>query len=422
MKNTANAKPRLFQKDFTLVVIGQIISLFGNSILRFAMPLYILQESGSAAVFGLVSASAFLPMLIMSPIGGILADRVNKQRIMVVLDTVTAALIAAFMVLSGKVSLIPLVVVTLMVLYGIQGAYTPAVKASIPLLAKGDLLVPANAAVNLVQSLSELLGPVAGGMLYGSFGLWPIVAVSGVCFALSAVIELFIRIPYQKPAPGASVWAIVRDDMSRSIRFIVKENPLMARVILIIFCINLFMSSMLNIGMPVIITSYLGLSSELYGLSQGILAAGGLAGGLCAGLFAKRLNVANTHILLILCAAEILPIGISLLLGLPAVVSFWVLSCMGCLLMACATLFSIQMLSFLQAQTPPDIIGKVVSCVMAISICSQPIGQALYGMLFESFAALPWVVVLGSGLISLVVAFYSKASFKALAADAAPAA
>jgi len=80
---------KLFHKDFNLVVIGQIISLFGNAILRFALPLYILQESGSAALFGLVSACAFIPMIVLSPIGGTIADRVNKQRIMVVLDFFT---------------------------------------------------------------------------------------------------------------------------------------------------------------------------------------------------------------------------------------------------------------------------------------------------------------------------------------------
>ena len=68
---------KLFHKDFTLVVLGQIISLFGNAILRFALPLYILELSGSAALFGAVSAMSFLPMIIMSPIGGMIADRMN---------------------------------------------------------------------------------------------------------------------------------------------------------------------------------------------------------------------------------------------------------------------------------------------------------------------------------------------------------
>ena len=83
-------KQKLFSKDFTLVVIGQIISLFGNAALRFALPLYLLNKTGSSALYGAVTACAFLPMVLLSPVGGIVADRVNKRNIMVALDFLTA--------------------------------------------------------------------------------------------------------------------------------------------------------------------------------------------------------------------------------------------------------------------------------------------------------------------------------------------
>ena len=64
---------KLFSKDFTLVVIGQIISLFGNATIRFALPLYLLNLTGSSALYGTVTACAFLPAILLSPIGGIVA-------------------------------------------------------------------------------------------------------------------------------------------------------------------------------------------------------------------------------------------------------------------------------------------------------------------------------------------------------------
>ena len=73
----------LLPKDFILGVIGQIISLFGSAVLRFALPLYLLWETGSAILFGLVTACSFLPMIVLSFLGGGLADRVNKHNIMV---------------------------------------------------------------------------------------------------------------------------------------------------------------------------------------------------------------------------------------------------------------------------------------------------------------------------------------------------
>lgn len=62
---------KLFRRDFTLVVIGQIISLFGNAILRFALPLYLLRETGSSTLFGVVTACSFAPMVILSMVGEI---------------------------------------------------------------------------------------------------------------------------------------------------------------------------------------------------------------------------------------------------------------------------------------------------------------------------------------------------------------
>ena len=82
-------KQKLFSKDFTLVVLGQIISLFGNAAIRFALPLYLLNQTGSPALYGTVTACALIPAILLAPIGGIVADRVNKRNIMVILDFFT---------------------------------------------------------------------------------------------------------------------------------------------------------------------------------------------------------------------------------------------------------------------------------------------------------------------------------------------
>ena len=88
-----------FGKDFALVVAGQIVSLFGNAILRFSLPLFLLRETGSSALFGAVTACSLLPMIVLSLLGGVLADRVNKRNIMVILDFSTAGIIAGFSIL-----------------------------------------------------------------------------------------------------------------------------------------------------------------------------------------------------------------------------------------------------------------------------------------------------------------------------------
>ena len=157
---------KLFSKDFTLVVLGQIVSLFGNATVRFALPLYLLNRTGSSALYGAVTACAFLPAILLSPIGGIVADRVNKRNIMVALDFFTAAVITAFSLLMGGGNLVLLMAVTLMLLYGIAGAYQPAVQASIPALINPDRFMEANSVIQTISSFASLLGPVLGGVLY----------------------------------------------------------------------------------------------------------------------------------------------------------------------------------------------------------------------------------------------------------------
>ena len=276
-------KTKRFGKDFILVIIGQIISLFGNAVLRFALPLYLFDQTGSPTLLGLVSAGSFLPMVVLSPVGGIVADRVNKRNIMVVLDFSAAALIALFALALGRMPLVPLLMAVLLLLYGIQGAYQPAVQASIPLLAAPEQLMPANAAVNMVSSLASLVGPVLGGVLYSWNGLRPILYVSCACFVFSAVMETFIRIPHASRGDGGSIWRVAQKDMARSLRYIFREKPVVGRIILLVCAFNLFMSSMLIIGLPVILRQTLAVDTLRYGLSQGALAAGGRDSGRGAG-------------------------------------------------------------------------------------------------------------------------------------------
>ena len=131
-------------------------------------------------------------------------------------DLHTAGLVLACTALLGRAPLVPLVVACLMALYGIAGAYQPTVQASIPLLAEEERLTAANAVISMVSTLSGLLGPVVGGVLFGAFGIRPILWVSAGCFFLSAVMELFIRIPHQPRAGAGGVLATVGWDLGES--------------------------------------------------------------------------------------------------------------------------------------------------------------------------------------------------------------
>ena len=396
-----------YGKDFTLVVVGQIVSLFGNAILRFSLPLYLLRETGSSTLFGIVTACSFLPMIVLSLLGGVLADRVNKRNIMVCLDFLTAGVITAFSWLLGIAPMIPLFITVLMLLYGISGTYQPAVQASIPALVPKEKILSANAIVNQIGALANFIGPIIGGMLYGAFGITMILKVSIVCFALSAVMEIFIKIPFQKHPTQDKVLQIVAGDLQDSIRFLRFEKPLFVQICFVIAGLNLFLSPILTIGIPVIVVDKLHLTDGLLGLTQGMLAVGGILGGLLTVLLENRLKPQKAYIPLFLCTACSCLMGLGLAIGATPMIKYIILSVTGLTVTIFTTMFSIQMLAVVQAETPQHLIGKVVACIMTFIMCVQPIGQLLYGFLFEQLPSQP-VIIIGASMISLAIAMRSK--------------
>ncbi|MGG7152114.1 MFS transporter [Clostridium neonatale] len=409
---------KLFNRNFIMVLIGQIISLFGNTILRFALPLYLLNKTGSASLFGVVSACAFIPMILITPIGGIIADRVNKRNIMVILDFLTAIITLAVMILLGKVNLIILLLIALILLYGIQGAYQPAVQASVPVLVPSDGLMQANSLINIVSSLSSLIGPVIGGMLFGFLGIKPILIVSGICFLIAAIMEIFIIIPVTKKDNERGVFNIIFSDMKESFNFILNDRPEILKGSLIISAFNLVLSACVMIGLPIIITQKMGFQLEtanrLYGYIEGAMGAGSLTGGIIGGVFAKKIKIKNCSLLLVICSLSILPIALVLSFNLPVITSYVIIMISSFVMMMLATLFSIQLMSCLQMLTPNKLLGKVISCVMCISMCATPVGQAFYGMIFQKFSNIPQTVFFGALSIGVIIGICTIKLFRNL--------
>ena len=407
-------KGNLFKRDFTLVVIGQVISLFGNAILRFALPLYLLRETGSSTLFGIVTACSFAPMVVLSMIGGVLADRVNKRNIMVGLDFCTAILILIFYLSLGNVPTVPLFIVVLMLLYGISGTYQPSVQASIPLLVPSEKLMAGNAVINQVNTLSGLLGPVIGGVMFGIWGIYPILILSVICFAFSAIMEIFIHIPHEKRVTDSKIFTIVGNDLKESFYFLKTEKTILFSVVLLISIFNLVLSAVMIVGTPILITQVLKMSDTMYGLTQGALALGGLCGGILTAIIAEKLKLKNSYILLLVCAISVAFMGVPIMLNAPAIISYWIITLMSFTAMGASTLFVIQIYTMVQQQTPPQLVGKIMAALISIAMCGQPIGQAVYGILFDIFESQTWIVLIVAAIAAFLISLYSKKIFSQL--------
>lgn len=406
---------KIFNRNFTMVVIGQIISLFGNSILRFALPLYLLNQTKSSSLFGVVVACSFIPMIVLGPIGGIFADRVNKKNIMVILDFLTAVLTFVFTLLLGNLNVVWLILITMMVLYGIQGAYQPAVQSSIPVLVPQENIIQANATINLVNSFSSLIGPVVGGALFAFFGIYPILYVSIVCFVASAIMEMFIKIPFEKKESKGNIFAIGFSDIKESLNYMIHEKPIIFKLCLVVAVINLFLTALVIIGLPVLVTQILNFEPEtanrLYGYAEGAIAAGSLVGGMSAGLLSQKLKAKNGYKTLLFCALTLMPIGLAVFLPISDMAAYLLIMVSCFFMMILATLFSVQIVSYLQIIAPNDMIGKIISCASCIGMCATPLGQVIYGGLFDVFNEKIYIVIFVAMAITCLISLKSRKTF-----------
>ena len=401
-------------KNFIMVLLGQVVSAFGSAILRFAIPLYLLEISGSPALFGTVMALAALPLVVLSPIGGILADRVNKKRIMVIVDFTMAALVMLYTLTMGIFSIVPATIAIMMALFASTAMMDPAVEGSVPLIISANHLVRANSFISLVGSLSGMLGPALGGLLFAGFGIYPILIVCAAAKLLAAIMELFIRIPNVKQKAVDNVFYLVFGDISDGLKFIFKEKPLLAKILITLFLIQLTLAPFAIIGIPVLITQNLGMNESMVGIAQAMMGIGGIFGGILTGVLGKRLRMQKAHWFLFAGCLVFLPIGIAFLLGAHYYVIYILIVSTTFIAMTAITLLTIQILTFIQTETPPEMLGKISALTTMIVMMGLPFGQFIFGMLFERFESLPWVVVFISVVSSAIVALSSRRYFKSI--------
>lgn len=203
-------KQRLFTRDFTLLALGQALSLAGNYALRFALSMYVLELTGSAGVFAGMLALAMAPTVLLSPLGGALADRCDRRRLMAGMDAASGlAVLLALPFFRAAGGVLP--AGALLFALSVLGAFeSPVVQACLPQLLSGERLLRGNSVVNQIQALAGLVTPFLGGLAYAGLGLGPVLLAAGLCFLLTAGLECFIRLPAPGPrgGPAARIRAI----------------------------------------------------------------------------------------------------------------------------------------------------------------------------------------------------------------------
>ena len=412
----AMKKEKLFTRNFTLLILGQVSSLTGNYTLKFALSMYVLEQTGSASIFAGMLSAALLPTVLLSPFGGILADRANRKHIMVALDALSGLSVLA----AGL--LLPLgrelwVIGALLVLLSVLAAFeSPTVQACVPQMVSPQNLVQGNAVVSQVSAVTSLVTPFLGSLFYSAVGIGPVFAAAVVCFWLTALLECMIHLEYQKPPRTAGIGTIVREDLALSAHFLRREQPDILKLLLLAALAGMFVSGTAVVGFPYLVRTVLGLSATYYGAAESAMGATAILGSLCAGLLGKKLRVRDMAAIFLSFGLSLFPIGLSFLLPVGRMARYGVLLFFFCVCQLGVCIFSTYAITLIQQRTPEQLMGKVMSCVFTLSMCAQPVGQVVYGALFDCFSDSVYWVLIPTGMLICLIAVASRGFLKRMEA------
>lgn len=405
--NNDNSRHRspLLARDFILLVSGQGISLFGNLMLRFAMSMWVLDETGSATVFGSILAVSIVPTILLSPFGGVLADRVNRRTIMVALDAISGLLVLACTVLFEVIGFNMVAIAAMQVLLAVLGAFeTPTVQAALPQMYRryGQAVMrQAMAVVNQMQQVSSLLPSFLGGVLYALFGIRLMMTITIVSFAVAAGLECFIRLG--APDRGEGELPSPVEDLKSGLRFLLHERPHVFQLACFAAVLNFMVIGYSAVGYPYMIRTVLGFGSTVYGVADGLVGMAGVAGAFIVGAFAARLSMRNMPASLAALALTVVPQGVVFLLPVSAWTKLVVLIVFTCCSMIATSFTNLIAIPTIQLSTPEAMTGKVMSIFSALCMCAQPLGQLAYGWAYDRapVAAVMLVTAAAMGLMVL---------------------
>lgn len=374
------------------LLVAQLCTYSMLSALCFAYPLYLFDCSGSSTLYGAAVAIAFIPGVLATPIGGILADRGRHREALVALGI--ALMTASLLSIPMKHSL-PLAVVVVAILcvqYGIQSLLKPMLQIETVHMMGQEKVERATALVSQVTMASNILGPVVGTAVYGCFGIDALCETAALTFAMSAL--LFGGALKQNASSGmtgdSTTCSTCRSDFRESIRYLFQNASLLV-VFLLAAILNLALVG-LTIGAPVIVAKHLGMQSSFVGIIEVAMGLGGFVGSGLVGIWPHRFSFKGICRYVAMICFGVVPIIVTLLSG-PDELAFAALAAGSAWVMAWASIASVGIVSFVQRSAPKELCGKVLALVYMTLSCATPIGQLVYGLAYDRWA--PAIVFAG---------------------------
>ena len=364
---------RLWNRNFILLLQGQLVSMFGNSIYDTALRFWILTNTGSTALMGALMAATVIPEIFMSPFVGTYIDRSDRKRILIFTDAISGVAIL-FIGIAAVLGFVQVwMMLPICIIIGITSCFfNPTIDSSIPDIVPKSKLIKANSIFSSISTGNEMAGYAFGSFLVQLLGAPIIFIFNGISFLFSAATECFISIP---KIGGTVEKTTYWEDMKLGFQFVRKSHGLLYLYITTAF-LNLFGIMSMTLTLP-----WFKANSELgivaYGIAMAVNTFGMFVGFsyLAVADIKKEKRFFAFIVSGIIIAITMIIYSLSL--------NFYIILAMFFINGICLAVINSLIQSSMQSSVTSDMRAKVFSFRRTLSSALMPLGMILAGVLAE---------------------------------------
>lgn len=370
-----------FSRGFIFLWQGQLVSQLGNQAFLIATTYFTLEATGSTTLVGAVMMASMVPLALLGPFGGTVADRHSRRTILIVSDLLRALAVgglALFLLWRPHVTTGHIVLfIVVAALGGIMAAlFTPALQAIIPDLVQNERLASANSVSQLSSQATILIGQVLGGVLYLRLGAAGLLLLDALSFGYAALATSFIPTDRRPAERSVGLWPAVRRyvvETQEGIAYVRRRRGMIA--VLVVFAGVNFLFMPVFVLLPLYVRTVLGGGPDWYGF----LLAGSGAGAFCgAGLAGILLTKVRAKAVLVGACVGGIGCGVLALAATSAAsVALAAFAAIGVL----SSVINVSVITAFQSAVPTEVRGRVMSLVVAVSTAAVPIGLGLGGVM-----------------------------------------
>jgi len=358
--------------NFFSIWIGQTISVVGDFLYMIALMWWVLEKTGSTAAMATVAICSSLPAIILGPFAGTYVDRVDKRRLLILMDLGRGVLITVPGVLYFLNQLqVWHIFVIAAFLSSMSTFFNPALASFLPVIVNKEQLVQANSISQMSSNLSGIIGPALGGALVALFGAGTVMFLDALSFFVSGIAIFLVRVKVEQVFPSEARKRFLQELLD-GLNFIRKESGILGLVVL--FSILNFFVAPVGVLIPLMVKKIFKMGAEGFGVLGSSISVGMVLGSLFLGMIGGVRRKGTFIMIGIVVAGSFLALfGVS--------ESFWTSIF---LLGGCGFGFSfanILVPVVFQSKIPHEKQGRVFGTLGTISGGLRPISLALVGVM-----------------------------------------